>query len=140
MIHPASAIPGIIAVTLAGTKAAAQHGRPLLLRLVESGPPLLAQRCGNGLRQASEHLSQSETDVYNQSWRFAPLCEAYSQFSEGKQMRDQFLCSLLSECFEVESPVAVLRLQLITGLVVRLPVSKEAELARIFHSIVQFLT
>ena len=47
-------------------------------------------------------------------------------------MRDQFLCSLLSECFEVESPVAVLRLQLITGLVVRLPVSKEAELARIF--------
>lgn len=145
VIHPASAVPGIIAVTVAGTKAAARHARRLLLRLVESGPPLLAQRCGAGFRAAAQQLHQAQecVEVYSESWRFAPLCEAYAEFLEGKHQRDQFLCSLVSETLaeaDISEGPSMFRLQLTAGLLARLPLSKEAELARIVHAVVQFLT
>ena len=64
-----------------------------------------------------------------------------------KQARDQFLCSLISEVLtesseasEADPSVFLLRLQLVVGVLVRLPVSKEAEVARLVHSVVQFLT
>jgi len=83
--------------------------------------------------------------LYNQSWRYGPLCEAYGEFMDTKQARDQFLSNLISEVLTEseefsDTSVFLLRLQLVVGLLVRLPLSKEAEVARLVHSVVQFLT
>jgi len=146
VLHPASTLPGILCVTVAGTQVAARHARQLLLRMVESAAPLLAQRCGAALRMAAQQLGEvKEVNLYSQSWRYGPLCEAYGEFMDTKQARDQFLCCLISEVLtESEESdtktVFLLRLQLVVGVLVRLPLSKEAEVARLVHSVVQFLT
>ena len=195
VLHPASTLPSILCVTVAGTQVAARHARQLLLRLVENAAPLLAQRCGTALKMAAQQLGEAkevpgfflvilklygfgfkvilkwwvitsecllreemnrarfgnkepEVNLYSQSWRYGPLCEAYGEFMDTKQARDQFLCSLISEVLtesseaseSSETSVFLLRLQLVVGVLVRLPVSKEAEVARLVHSVVQFLT
>ena len=62
-----------------------------------------------------------------------------------KHARDQFLSNLISEVLteseeSSDTSVFLLRLQLVVGLLLRLPLSKEAEVARLAHSVVQFLT
>eukprot|EP00434_Breviolum_minutum_P013504 symbB.v1.2.011906.t1/scaffold811.1/size160404/5 len=99
VLHPASTVPGILCVTVAGSQVAARHARQLLLRMVENaGAPLLAQRCGIALRMAAQQLGEvKEVKLYNQSWRYGPLCEAYGEFMDTKHARDQFLSNLISE-------------------------------------------
>ena len=59
VLHPASTVPGILCVTVAGSQVAARHARQLLLRMVENaGAPLLAQRCGIALRMAAQQLGE----------------------------------------------------------------------------------
>ena len=132
VVHPHSALPHIIAVSLCDQQLTG-HARPLLLRLVESGPPLLAQRCGSALNTAARRLESQE--VYGDAWRYAPLLEAYALL-DSKQLRDQFVSSLVSEGLQEAS---LTRLELLTGLLARL-ITREAELMRLFHSLVQFLT
>lgn len=134
VVHPGSALASIIAVTFSD-QLLTGHARPLLLRLVEAGPPLLAQRCGTALRSAAVRLEGQR--VYGDAWRYAALLEAYGEVLDSKQLRDQFLSCLLSEALLSEASVT--HLELLAGLLARL-VSREAELMRIFHSLVQFLT
>ncbi|CAJ1449391.1 unnamed protein product [Effrenium voratum] len=135
VLHPASTLPNILAATVAAPAIAAAHARPLLLRLVESSPPLLAQRLGAGLQLAAEKLAaEGYVEVYSESWRFQAVCEAYAEFLEGRALRDQFLTSLLGDLG------SGLKLQLAVGILARLPLSKEPELARVFHCAVRFLT
>ena len=59
VLHPASTLPGILCVTVAGSQVAARGvARQLLLRMVENAAPLLAQRCGIALRMAAQQLGE----------------------------------------------------------------------------------
>ena len=148
VLHPAS-LPCLIAASLAGNPLAAPHTRSLLLRVVEAAPPLLVHKCSAGMKMAAEHLAMqlgTEASVQGDSWRFAPLCEAYSEFlSDSKQMRDQFITSFMNETISIgnddasDASQVLLRIQLATGLLMRLPLSREAELAQIFECTIQFL-
>ncbi|CAJ1352265.1 unnamed protein product [Effrenium voratum] len=79
-------------------------------------------------------LDSDSREVYSESWRFQGVCEAYAEFLEGRALRDQFLTSLLGDLG------SGLKLQLAVGILARLPLSKEPELARVFHCAVRFLT
>ncbi|CAE7381684.1 unnamed protein product [Symbiodinium sp. CCMP2592] len=154
VVHPASTLPSLISASLAGNPSAAPHTRGLLLRLVEATPPLLVQKCGHGLRAAAEQLAlqlgplgSSKGSIHQDAWRFASVCDAYGTFlSDGKQMRDQFLTALMTEMIstgidagDLSQSQVLLRVQLALGLLMRLPISREAELARIFECTIQFL-
>ncbi|CAE7793172.1 unnamed protein product, partial [Symbiodinium sp. CCMP2456] len=150
VVHPASTLPSLLSASLAGNPSASPHTRSLLLRLVEATPPLLVQKCGHGLKAAAEQLGLqlgSSGSVHQDAWRFASVCDAYGTFlSDGKQMRDQFLTALMTEMIstgidagDLSQSQVLLRVQLALGLLMRLPISREAELARIFECTIQFL-
>eukprot|EP00929_Paragymnodinium_shiwhaense_P107847 TRINITY_DN74201_c0_g1_i1.p1 TRINITY_DN74201_c0_g1~~TRINITY_DN74201_c0_g1_i1.p1 ORF type:complete len:1795 (+),score=456.87 TRINITY_DN74201_c0_g1_i1:136-5520(+) len=105
VMHPASALPNLLAACFAGPKDAAVATRPLLLRLVEGSSKMFQARLGQGLRQASELMArrseQCGTATAGGSWRFAAVAAAFSEHFDHKASRGQFMDVLLGELAEL---------------------------------------
>ncbi|CAE8740099.1 unnamed protein product [Polarella glacialis] len=154
VLHPASALPGLLAAAMAAARPVAVPAGRVVLRLVGAAPPLLASRLGPGLRAAAELLcTLPPAEVSKDAYRFASWCEAYAEhLSDSRQLRDHFLDALMAEVLTLASEASpadtgvggrsplLARAELLFGLLPRLPMRKEAELARLLRGAVQFLS
>lgn len=146
VLHPASALPDLLAASLAGFPSLTRDVQRLLLRLVETAPVLLLSRLGAGLRAAAERLSATPTlqhgSVAGERWRFAFFCDAYAAGAEAQARRadERLLDCLVAEVECVASTACLggpparlllLRAELLYGLLAALPYRSEPEVARL---------
>jgi len=157
VLHPSSAMPDLLAASVAGFPELVGDVQRLLVRLTEFAPQLLPSRLGAGLQLAAKKLAASQVELGSLAgakWRFTVLCEMYTMHTETRRNGDRFVEILLAE-FETltqlasprgEAEVAardiggcMLRAELVFALLVALPYRSELEVARVVVGASRFL-
>jgi len=99
VLHPSSALPDLVAASLASFAGVSGDVRRLLLRLVETSPQLLFSRLHEGVTMAAANLVGQQAahgTLPLERWRFAFFCEAYSSQADSRAARARFLDALLA--------------------------------------------
>eukprot|EP00929_Paragymnodinium_shiwhaense_P007963 TRINITY_DN111889_c0_g1_i2.p1 TRINITY_DN111889_c0_g1~~TRINITY_DN111889_c0_g1_i2.p1 ORF type:complete len:1652 (+),score=446.21 TRINITY_DN111889_c0_g1_i2:122-5077(+) len=156
VVNPAALLPSLLASSLAGFPAIAAPTRALVLRLVEASPSLLCKRLAAGVQEAASSLAAREVapgSLLGDAWRFGALREAFAEHLDSKAAREHFLEVVLTEVTTVatgssaasgaadgkQSRQVLLALEILFGIVTRLPLRTEGEVARIMFSAGQFV-
>eukprot|EP00928_Gymnodinium_smaydae_P080919 TRINITY_DN6451_c0_g2_i1.p1 TRINITY_DN6451_c0_g2~~TRINITY_DN6451_c0_g2_i1.p1 ORF type:complete len:1353 (-),score=186.66 TRINITY_DN6451_c0_g2_i1:110-4024(-) len=147
VLHPSSAFPCLLTASLGGFQQISKVAQRLMLRLLETTPSLLEKRLGAGIRQASSVLLARKVlpgDVGCDGWRFMGLREAYSEILDTRVVRERLIDALLTEISGVTSEqeglhLQLLRLELLFGVLARLTLRTEGEVARVAHGAAQFV-
>lgn len=157
VLHPSSALPSILAASIAGPQQLGVATRRLLLRLVAATPQLLLNRFGAGLLEAARLLEGrcESGSLIIESWRFAAIGEACADHFEARRLRERLLEAVLLELIVFAPPASAMqtgqaefeaqhselvRAELILGVLVGLPYRYEYEVAHVLRVVAQFLT
>lgn len=162
VLHPASAVPTLLAHCLSGpTQEVAIAAFKILQKLLESSQQLFLSAFSRALFESSASLVCARPAGFAamDSWRFAGVNKVYSEVLDTKRFRGRFVDSLLaqvlsccaslgskalvSKCEQIQqnySELALRRLELVLGLLAHLHIKTENELAQIVTAAAQCLT
>jgi len=166
VLHPNSALPAILAASLAGLQSVSGAARRLVLRLVEASPPLLERRLIAGVREAAEMLVSRDAlgRLAGDAWRFAAVREAFAEHLETRAAREHLIDLILQEVSNAACPKngaivpasvstdgnaaallaaglqrQLVHLELLFGILSSLPLRGDAELSRLIFGAAQFI-
>jgi len=155
VLHPACAVPGLLAYSIVGCQALAPATRNLLLRLLETSPPLLHSRLNAAVNKAATHMERSTrgSGAPSDKLCFETVRQVYIEICDSKRMCEAFLDALTRQ-FEMlcaESATSSLQssalsarllfhMEILFCILARLPYRCEAEVSYVVRKASRFLS